>query len=415
MSAAGRQPSNSELFMAARARASGTPITPVKRGVVIGHPAWLCVFASMALCALGIYTMNLTTGLEGGGIGSYAKKQLALLVVAVMAAGITAIPHYRLIGRLIPALIVGVLGAFVVLLLPFVPEFIVTPRNGSRRWINLVVMDFQPSELAKVVYVLAIAFYLRYRKNYRTLQGLIPPAIITFVPMGLVLVEPDLGTALLFLPALFAMLIAAGAKLKHLAAVVIVAMVVSPAMYPLLQPHQKSRINAVVKQMTGNTAATGDNINYQGLKAQTLIGAGGVAGMGASKSRTVVHYNRLPEDHNDMIFSVVINRFGLFGGFLTMGLYLLWLLGATLTAGLCKDPFGRLIVVGLSAMIAAQVIVNIGMNIGILPITGMTLPFVSYGGASLVVAFMMTGLIVNVAMRKPALLTRQSFEFDPDE
>ena len=137
--------------------------------------------------------------------------------------------------------------------------------------------------------------------------------------------------------------------------------------------------------------------------------------MGATKSRTVVHYNRLPEDHNDMIFSVVVNRFGLFGGFLTMGLYLLWLLGATLTAGLCKDPFGRLLVVGLSAMIAAQVIVNIGMNIGVLPITGMTLPFVSYGGASLVVAFMMTGLIVNVAMRKPALLTRQSFEFDADE
>ncbi len=415
MSTAGRQPSSSELFMAARARAAGTPIAPVKRGVTIGHPAWLCVFASLALCMLGVYSMNLTTGAEGGGIGPYAKKQLALLVVAMMAGAITAIPHYRLIGRLIPALIVGVLAALVLLLIPFVPEFLVTPRNGSRRWINLVVMDFQPSELAKIVYVLAIAFYLRYRKNYRTLQGLIPPAIITFVPMGLVLVEPDLGTALLFLPALFAMLIAAGAKLKHLVAVVIVAMVVSPAMYPLLQPHQKARINAVLKQMSGNTAATGDNINYQGLKAQTLIGAGGVVGMGATKSRTVVHYNRLPEDHNDMIFSVVVNRFGLFGGFLTMGLYLLWLLGATLTAGLCKDPFGRLLVVGLSAMIAAQVIVNIGMNIGVLPITGMTLPFVSYGGASLVVAFMMTGLIVNVAMRKPALLTRQSFEFDADE
>lgn len=414
MSAAGRQRSSSELFLTARSRASGAS-APVRRRIVLGHPAWLCVFSSLTLCVLGVYTMNLTTGFEDGGLGVYAKKQLALLVVAIIAGAVAMIPHYRLIGRAIPVMIVGVLAALVLLLIPFVPESLVTPRNGARRWINLVVMDFQPSELAKVVYVLAIAYYLRYRKNYRTLQGLIPPAIITFVPMGLVLVEPDLGTALLFLPALFAMLIAAGARLKHLAAVVIVAMVVAPTMYPLLQPHQKDRINAVWKQMTSDTAATGDNINYQGLKAQTLIGAGGVAGLGGSKSRAVVHYNRLPEDHNDMIFAVVINRFGFLGGVLVMGLYLLWLLGATLTAGFCKDPFGRLLVVGLSAMVAAQVIVNIGMNLGLLPITGMTLPFVSYGGASLVVAFLMTGLIVNVAMRRPALLTRQSFEFDNDE
>ena len=414
MSAAPRQPSSSELFLTARSRARGAS-APVKRRVVLNHPAWLSVIASLALCALGVYTMNLTAGAEGGGIGVYAKKQLALLVVALVAGAVVTIPHYRLIGRMIPLLIIGVLAALVLLLLPFVPEFLVTPRNGARRWINLVVMDFQPSELAKVVYVLAIAYYLRYRKNYRTLQGLIPPAIITFVPMGLVLVEPDLGTALLFLPALFAMLIAAGAKLKHLAMVVVVAMVVAPSMYPLLQPHQKSRIDAVLLQMVGNTAATGDSINYQGLKAQTLIGAGGVTGLGESKSRSVVHYNRLPEDHNDMIFSVVVNRFGLFGGLFVMGLYLLWLLGATLTAGMCKDPFGRLLVVGLSAMIAAQVIVNMGMNLGVLPITGMTLPFVSYGGASLVVAFLMTGLIVNVAMRRPAYLSRQSFEYDDDE
>ncbi|MCB9847701.1 MAG: FtsW/RodA/SpoVE family cell cycle protein [Phycisphaeraceae bacterium] len=414
MSAAGRQPSSSELFLTARSRAAGIP-APVRRRIALRHPAWLSVFASLMLCALGVYTMSLTTGYDSAGLGAYGKKQLALLVVALGAALFAAVPHYRLIGRGIPAMIVAVLGALVLLLIPFVPEFLVTPRNGSRRWINLVVMDFQPSELAKVVYVLAIAYYLRYRKNYRTLRGLIPPAVITFVPMGLVLVEPDLGTALLFLPALFAMLIAAGAKLKHLAAVVVVAMVVAPAMYPLLQPHQQARINAVLKQMTGDTAATGDNINYQGLKAQTLIGAGGVAGMGDTKSRAVVHFNRLPEDHNDMIFAVVVNRFGLLGGLVVMGLYLLWLLGATLTAAMCKDPFGRLLVVGLSAMVAAQVIVNIGMNIGVLPITGMTLPFVSYGGASLVVAFLMTGLIVNVAMRRPALLTRQSFEFDDDE
>jgi cell division protein FtsW (lipid II flippase) len=166
------------------------------------------------------------------------------------------------------------------------------------------VTDFQPSELAKIAYVLALASYLRYRSNYRRLTGLLLPLGLTFVPMGLILIEPDLGTAMLFLPTLFAMLIAAGAKLKNLALVIVLGLALAPAMYPLLKPHQKDRITAMVAQVVGDTRYEQD-IGFQGARAMTLAGAGGWTGVGEQHTSALVAYNRLPEDHNDMIFAVI--------------------------------------------------------------------------------------------------------------
>lgn len=378
------------------------------------NPAWITIAASLMLTLVGVYCINLTAGVNSDGFSSLAMKQLALLALGVLAGAFIAAPDYRWIGRLSPLLIIATLGALVFVMLPWAPEALVTPRNGARRWINLGVTDFQPSELAKIAYVIAVARYLRFRENHRRFLGLAPPAIITFVPMGLILIEPDLGTALLFLPALFAMLVAAGAKLKHLLIVCAIAMATAPAMYPLLQPHQKARIQAVVNQVTGDESGR-DTINYQGDRAMTLVGAGGAVGMGAKKSRAVIHFNALPEDHNDMIFAVVANRFGLLGTVGLLGLYLLWVGGALLTAATCTEPFGRLLAVGLAAIVATQMTINIGMTVGLLPITGMTLPFVSAGGASLIVSYMMAGFILNIGLRRPLYLQRKSFEFSAED
>ncbi len=389
---------------------------PGSRGLPINaiNPAWLTVFATLCLSLLGVYCIDLTESLGGDGLGPLASKQLAFVGLGALAAAVVTLPHYKLLGRFAPALCLLALGMLAIVLIPAVPDLIVRPRNGARRWISLGFTDFQPSEIAKIVYVIAVAWRLRYRENHRSLVGLIPPAVITFVPMGLIVVEPDLGAALLFLPALFAMLIAAGAKLKHLALVVVVAASIAPAMYPLLKPHQQDRIKAMYYQVM-NDKRHADGINYQGYRAMTLVGAGGVDGLGDAKSRAVVHFNQLPEDHNDMIFAVVATRFGLLGGFGVMALYFLWIAGAVWSAAVCKDPFGRLLIVGLVAMTATQMTINIGETIGILPITGTTLPFVSYGGSSLVVGFIMVGLIYNVAMRRPARMSRRSFEFDAED
>lgn len=387
--------------------------------VTLRHGAWLCVLSALALSVLGIYIIDVGVSPGIPGIetppsdAALVTKQMLFLLVGVTAATIASLPHFRHIRLLAwPAMCI-VIALLLFLLVPGVPRWLVTPRNGARAWINLGPLDFQPGEVAKIAYVLVLADYFRYRSNHRTLTGLLPPALITLVPVGLITLEPDLGTALLFVPCLFAMLVAAGARLKHLAAIILIGALAGPLAYPLLKPHQQQRIVGLINMIQGNPEGA-DDINYQSLTAVRLAGAGGVWGLSEEKSRAVVHFNRLPERHNDMIFAVIVNRFGLVGGLGVMGLYAVWMLGALITSARCKDPFGRLIVVGFTVIIASQMYINVGMNLALLPIIGLTLPFVSYGGSSMLTVWVMTGLVLGVAMRPPSRLARPTFEFDDE-
>jgi cell division protein FtsW (lipid II flippase) len=299
-------------------------------------------------------------------------------------------------------------------LIPWVPEAIVSERKGARRWISLGITDFQPSELAKIAYIVALATYLRTRKTYRRFAGLAVPFGLTLVPVGLILLEPDLGTALLFMPTLFAILIAAGARLRHLVLILVLGLAVAPLAYPVLRPHQKNRIKALYYQMRGDKRHV-QNIGYQGDRAMRLVGAGEVSGVGRRLAADLVKYNSLPEEHNDMVFAVITCRWGFIGGLLTWGLFAVFIAGGLITAALCKDPFGRLVAVGITAILFAQMTINTAMTIGLLPITGMTLPFVSYGGSSLVTTWLMVGLLLNVGLRRPHYLARDSFDFDRED
>jgi rod shape determining protein RodA len=310
----------------------------------------------------------------------------------------------------------------VFVLLPFLPRWIVEPRNGARSWINLYLMAFQPSELAKIVFVLALARYLRFRENYRTLGGLLVPFAIMFVPVGLILKQPDLGTALLFAPALFAMLLAAGAKMRHLLTLLVLVVAVGGVTVTaidrnwaiadmVLKGHQQDRIKSMISLVRGDRRYE-KTIAYQQTKAMDLVGSGQLAGYGKERAQTIVRFNRLPEAHNDMIFAVVVNRWGFVGGAATLLSYLLLLLSFVLVAARTKDPFMRLTTVGFGGMIFSQAVLNIAMAIGLMPITGITLPFISYGGSSLATTFVMIGLVVNFASRRQAIVARPSFEFD---
>ncbi len=380
------------------------------------HAGWLCVLAGALLSVLSVYTIDVGLRAVGtqGSLDAKATSQLMFITVGVIAGIVVVFPHYRLIGFLAwPAMALS-LGLLVFLLLPGIPDSIVHPVNGARAWISLGFFKLQPSELTKIAFVLVVAQYLRFRRTHRQFFGLLPIAGITFVPLALILKQPDMGTALLFIPALFAMLAAAGARLRHLFIIVAVAGLAAPAMYPLLKPYQKARIMAVIGQIRGEREGAHD-INYQSFTAQALAGSGRVTGNGDVHTRALAHFNPLPERHNDMIFSVVVARFGFLGGIGVMGLYMMWISGALLAAAVCKDPFGRLVCVGLAAFIGTQLVVNVGMNIGLLPIIGITLPFLSHGGSSMITVWIMTGLIVNVAIRKPVPPFRESFEYDDDE
>ena len=363
-----------------------------------GTVGWIVVLAALALNVIGIVAIATT---EPG----FARKQALFLPLGLIVAAAVAVPDYRRLRRLVPGLSVLVLALLVFVLIPFVPTWLVRPYNGARRWINLGITDLQPSELAKVVWVLALAAWFRLRWNVRSLRGFALPFVVTAIPMGLILLEPDLGTALLFVPTLLALLLVAGAKISHLTILVLSGVLVMSAVLftPVrgyLKEHQQDRIEALLAQIEGDDRYR-DDIGYQGDRAMTLAGAGGATGVGREHAATLLRFNHLPEEHNDMIFAVVTCRWGLVGGAVVWSLYLVLAVGGFLVAAFARDLFGRLLATGLVTLLLAQMVINTGMTIGLLPITGMTLPFVSAGGSSLVTAWMMIGLILNVGLRRP--------------
>ncbi|MEM1213061.1 MAG: FtsW/RodA/SpoVE family cell cycle protein [Planctomycetota bacterium] len=378
------------------------------------HPGWYALLAAVGLALMG-------TAAIGTVSEHFASLQTRRwLPLGLIAVALTLLPPPRLLGQLSYVAFGVAVALLVFVVLPFVPRSVVPVINGATAWIDLGFFNFQPAEFAKVAFILAAAWYLRHRDSHRRLLGLLLPFVLMLVPVGLILKQPDLGTALVFAPALLVMLVAAGAKLRHLAALLslgiagivlnVVIILYAPADMQVLAPHQQVRIKAMAAQATGDTQYL-QNIGYQQDKAMTLVAAGGFTGLG-ERSATVVKYNKLPYDHNDMIFAVIVNRWGLMGAVAVFGLYLLLGGSMLLVAARSRDPFGRLACVGFAGIILTQAVINIGMTVGLLPITGITLPLVSYGGSSLLFTLVMVGLVLNIASQPRKPLARPSFEFE---
>ena len=367
------------------------------------HAGWMIFISAFLLMLLGVEAIGTTRP-------EIASRQLMLGGFGMLCAVLIAfIPQKRFRQASWWLYVFGLL-LLLFLLIPGVPDSIVHPRNGARRWINFGFIDMQPSEIAKIAFVLAMASHLRFKNQYRQFKGLLLALLVAIPPMLLILVEPDLGTAMLFLPSLLAMLIAAGAKYKHLLAIGLLAMVAAGSMYPVLRPHQRDRIHALIAQVKGDNRFE-QTIGYQGARAKMLIGAGQATGVGKEKALELLHANHLPEEHNDMIFAVIALRWGFCGALGTWTLYLFLGIGGIISAVGCKDPFPRLVAVGLTTMIISQMVINTAMTLGLAPITGLTLPFISAGGSSLVIAWLMVGILFGIAMRRDPRMTREGFQF----
>jgi len=393
------------------------------RAMLRPNIAWVGLLTALALTGIGIAAIG------GSSEPEKAAAQTQWLVISLCAMVVMMSLHPRLISLAAgPLLIVG-LGMLILLVIPGAPR--VYPRHGARCWINLYFMDFQPSEIVKILFVMALARHMRFRENYLTLGALLVPFGIMFVPVLLINMQPDTGTAMLFAPALFVVLLTGGAKMRHvwtliglaLAGIVMNVAVIAydpppggtqpqieqrlPGWLHLLAPYQEKRIASMLwpsqyKQHEGR----------QQRLSMRLIGAGQIVGYGAADSAIIVRHNYLIFDHTDMIYAVIVNRWGLLGGLTVLALYLLLIFSFLAVAATSKDPFARLSIVGFVGLLATQMVINIGMAIGLLPVIGITLPFVSYGGSSLLASFIVVGLILNFAWRPPAKLARPSFEFD---
>ena len=343
---------------------------------------------------------------------------------------------YRRLGPYSYTLYVIILALLVVLLvdkyinLPFVP-FI----NNARRWIRITIMgrdvlNIQPSEFCKVAFIIALAWYLRFRENYRTFKGLVGPFAITLLAIVLILRQPDLGTVMLLMPILFAMLFVAGARVRHLLLIIAMALVAAPILWNFMHSYQRMRIASVALQnetvfeavrsrprLANYLVGDADRLRtwrsgegYHLIHSKQAIAAGGLRGYGLGRG-PYIHYDYLPERHNDFIFAAIAHQFGLIGCIIVLLLYVVIIAAAMEIAWLNTDPYGRLIAAGIGAMFAVEVLVNVNMTLGLMPITGLTLPLLSYGGSSMVVHLIAVGLLNNIGRERPFTIAKKPFEF----
>ena len=381
---------------------SGTDAS-ARLGLRIATPAWLCVGAALFLSLVGISAIGTTRP-------ELATRQAVFLAVGLAAAALVTVVPPRSMRVLCWAVLAVSVGLLVFVLLPFVPKSLVTPRNGARAWINMGAADFQPSELAKIAFILCLSQWYALQGSPRTLAALAVPAALAGGLVGLIVLEPDLGSALLFAPTFLAITIVAGVRLRFVWLTLLAAAVIAPLGYLVaLKPYQRARIDAIVAQVKGDDRYE-TTIGFQGWRAMRLVGAGGVLGNDRERARALVEFNKLPEEHNDMVFAVVACRFGLVGAAAVLAAYGLFAFGAFSMAMLARDGFTKLVAVGIGALLFAQMTVNIGMTIGLLPITGVTLPFTSYGGSSLLSCWALTGILLSIGIRPPSGAEKDPFD-----
>lgn len=372
-------------------------------------PAWFADYslalAAIAIALLGV-AMNYSStwrslSFEGGDPWTVARRQAIFVGVGVVVMIIAAVVDYRVLRfYATPAylLALGALGG----LLFWGPEI----RN-ARSWFVLPGVGFQvqPSEFAKLVVIVSLAAFVASHEGYLRFDTLFNAGLLLVVPMSLIYLQPDLGTMLVFVAVAMGMLLVAGAQLRHIVVISLTGILALVLVFSidalqgprLLNETQRNRLTAFLDQDFEPLEAS-----YNLRQSQIAIGAGGIWGQGW-KQGTQTNLDLVPEQHNDFIFTALGEEFGLVGGTLLLALYAYMSVRIWQIARVASDPFGRLLTVGILSMLLFQVFQNIGMTIGIMPITGIPLPLMSHGGSGTVTAFAAVGIVISVGARRYTL------------
>ena len=348
----------------------------------------LLVFVPIAMTAFGLVMVYSATSASAAlghrnSVG-YLERQSVYAFLGIALMIVASRTDFRKLRALAPGLIISALGLCAVVLV--IGERI----NGAKRWIGFGPAAFQPSEFAKLALVIWCAAYLARKPAPRTLKDLARPVgLLVGVFCLLILVEPDLGTVITIVTMVGAMLLIAGTPLPTLAAAYgIVFSLAAIAAYT--SPYRRARLLVFLdpwKDPTGN--------GLQNVQALISVGSGGVFGRGLGEGIHKIHY--LPEAHTDMIFAVIGEELGLVGAAVLMAGYAAFAYAGLRLAIGCKDPFGKRLAAGVTALICGQAAINLAAVLGLAPLTGIPLPFVSYGGSSLVIALLSVGILLNIA------------------
>ena len=348
---------------------------------------WLWFLALLALSGAGLLAIWSST--EGTGPNSYVGRQAIYLAVALAAyLGLLYFDYHIFSDH-----ITFIYPAGLVLL----ASVLVIGRtvHNTKGWIALGVFSFQPSELVKLLVILALAkYYSEIERDQLALPELLKGGLIVLVPMLLVVLQGDLGTAVTFVPIFVGISFIAGLRRKHVLVVIALVLACSPLGWMKLKDYQKGRIQTVF-----NPSNDPHHLGYQTIQSKIAIGSGKFLGKGF-KQGSQGQLGFLPARHTDFVFAVVSEERGFLGSISVLGLFLFVSMRLLRTAREAKDKIGALIVVGVVALFLFHVAINIGMVIGMLPITGIPLPLLSAGGSSLISTFLAMSLCMNIRMRR---------------
>ncbi len=285
---------------------------------------------------------------------------------------------------------------FLILLLVLVLTPLGVERNGTRAWFEFGAFQIQPSEMTKIAYIFMMANYLERFNGRLDIKHLGNALLLGVIPIGLILLETDVGTALVFIAITMGMLLVAGAQARHIFVLTLVGIFLSVLVWSsgLLQDYQQDRLTSFIDPASSQTEAA-----YQQTQAQIAIGSGGLTGQGFGQGQQT-RGEFVPEQHTDFIFSVIGEELGFVGSLVVLGLFAMVMWRCMRTARKSPDLLGTLLCCGVMTLFIFQMFQSVGMTLGIMPITGIPIPLVSYGGSSSISCFIGVGLVLNVHMRR---------------
>jgi rod shape determining protein RodA len=357
------------------------------------HVDLVLLLAAAGISALGaLMVLSSTRGTDPDTYDlSFFQRQLTYVGIGLVCMVLVASMDYRRLRER------GWLGYLaVVVLLGLVLTGLGTERSGTQAWFQIGGFQLQPAELAKVAVIVGMAGVLASRDLPLAVRWVGLSLGVLIVPMGLILLQPDLGTALVFVAIALGVLLVAGVELRHLVVVVAVgtlsvAWVLNSDM---LEDYQRARLTTFLDQGSGDQE---DGYNLE--QSMIAVGSGGTDGRGLFNG-TQTRLGIVPEQHTDFIFTALGEELGFLGCATMLGLFFVLCWRIWRTAQIARDRFGMLLCVGVLSMLVFQVFQNVGMTLGIMPITGIPLPFMSYGGSSTLTSWIAVGLVLNVHMRR---------------
>ncbi len=353
----------------------------------------LLVVTTLGLVAFGLVMVysasSARAALAADDPAYYLKRQAIYAVVGIVALVLLSRTDFRRLRFAVPPLLLASFALLVAVLV------IAEPVNGARRWIELGPATIQPSELAKLAIALWLASYLARSPAPQSIGELIRPiGVVVGAALALIIVEPDLGTAISIAIMVGAVLLVAGTRLSTLMGAGFAGMALVVAAI-WLEPYRRERILSFLDPWQDP-----ENAGFQSVQAMLALGSGGLFGTGLGESVQKVYY--LPEASTDMIYAIIGEELGLVGAVAVLAAFVIFgYAGFNIALG-CGDPFGKFLATGITALICGQAAVNISAVMGLAPLTGIPLPFVSYGGSSLIVGLASVGILLNIAVNHAA-------------